>query len=66
MSDLVGVDVAARALGVSKTFLYKLPKGTPGIHRLGRAARFDVEALRSWGRQQAAEAERKELAHASR
>jgi predicted DNA-binding transcriptional regulator AlpA len=39
---------AARALGVSKTFLYKLPRGTPGVYVFGRAVRYDVEELRAW------------------
>ena len=39
---------AARALRVSKTLLYKLPPGTPGVYRFGRAVRYDVEELRAW------------------
>jgi hypothetical protein len=44
---------AAKALEVSKTFLYKLPPGTPGVYRFGRAVRYDVEELRAWASAQA-------------
>jgi hypothetical protein len=57
MSDesqaLLKVQKAARALGVSKTFLYKLPRATPGIYRFGRAVRYDIEKLREWAAAQA-------------
>jgi excisionase family DNA binding protein len=46
--QLQTVDEAARALRVSKTYLYKLPKMTPGIYRFGRSVRYDVEKLRAW------------------
>jgi excisionase family DNA binding protein len=42
------VDEAAKALRVSKTYLYKLPRGTPGVYAFGRAIRYDVEQLRAW------------------
>jgi hypothetical protein len=42
------VEGAAKALGVSKTFLYKLPRGTPGVYAFGRAIRYDVDELRAW------------------
>ena len=48
MSELVKVVQAAKELGVSRFFLYKLPKGTPGIYRLGNALRFDVAEIRAW------------------
>ena len=49
MSELLKAPKAARELGVSKGYLYKLPKGTPGIYVFGRAVRYDVEQLRAWG-----------------
>ncbi len=39
---------AASLLGVSKMFLYRLPKEVPGVYRFGRAVRYDVEELRAW------------------
>ena len=48
MAQLVNVAKAAQELGVSRFFLYKLPKGTPGIYRFGNALRFDVSELRQW------------------
>jgi hypothetical protein len=48
MGDWVKVDQAKKELGVSREFLYKLPLTTPGVHKLGRAKRFDVEKLKEW------------------
>ena len=39
---------AAKALQVSKEYLYKLPAETPGVYGFGRAKRFDIEELRAW------------------
>ena len=36
---------AATRLGVSRQFLYRLPKRTPGVYRFGRALRFDIQRL---------------------
>ncbi|WP_447985041.1 hypothetical protein [Nitrospira sp. Nam74] len=48
MGDWVKVDEATKRLSVSREFLYKLPLSTPGVHKLGRAKRFDVEQLKAW------------------
>ena len=48
MGDLEKADKAAKALKVSKIYLYRLPPETPGVFRFGRAKRFDVEVLRNW------------------
>lgn len=48
------VSDAAQALRVSKTFLYKLPRSTPGIYVFGRAVRYDVNELRAWAAARAA------------
>ena len=53
MRELQKVAEAARGLGVSRTFLYKLPRGTPGVYVFGRAVRYDVEELRAWAAAQA-------------
>lgn len=46
--QLQKAEPAAKALGVSKTYIYKLPHGTPGVYVFGRAVRYDVEELRAW------------------
>jgi len=51
--DLATVDEAVKALRLSREFLYKLPKSTPGVHRFGRILRFDIAELRRWARTQA-------------
>lgn len=58
MSNLVSVDEAASATGLSKTKLYKSAKAGKAPHyRCGRAVRFDIEELRHWMRQQALSSE---------
>lgn len=47
---LVSVNEAAQALGVSREYLYRLPPGTPGLHRFGRAIRIQIDELKEWGR----------------
>ncbi len=44
---------AARALKLSTSYLFKLPKDTPGVYKFGSALRFDVAVLRQWARQRA-------------
>lgn len=51
--DLVTVDEAVKALKLSREFLYKLPKSTPGVHRFGRILRFNLSELRRWSRSEA-------------
>ena len=56
MSDLVKVAVAAKALGLSKHYLYKgAAVGAIPCHRAGRALRFDLDEVRVWMKQQAAQ-----------
>lgn len=50
MAELATASEAAKALRVSKAFLYHLPPSTPGVHKFGRAKRFDVERLAEWAR----------------
>jgi excisionase family DNA binding protein len=58
MSNLVSIDEAASAIGLSKSKLYKSAKAGKAPHyRCGRAVRFDVEELRQWMRQQALSSE---------
>lgn len=51
MTCLATVREAIEVLKVSKEFLYKLPKDTPGVYRFGRAIRFNIEELKDWARQ---------------
>lgn len=53
ISTLANVSIAAKALSVSKFYLYRLPLGTPGVYIFGRAKRFDIEELREWSRRYA-------------
>jgi excisionase family DNA binding protein len=41
---------AVKRLMVSKQYLYKLPRNTPGIYRFGRAIRINLEELKGWAR----------------
>jgi hypothetical protein len=52
MAD-VKVEQAAKELGMSKFFIYRLPKDTPGLYRFGRALRVNVQELREWAKRQA-------------
>ena len=52
MAD-VKVEEAAKELALSKVFIYRLPKDTPGRYRYGRALRVNVEELREWAKRQA-------------
>jgi len=49
----VKVAVAAKELGMSTFWIYRLPKDTPGLYPYGRALRVNVEELREWAREQA-------------
>jgi hypothetical protein len=51
--QLVNNAGAARALGVSRSFLYRLKPGTPGVYYLGRSVRYSVVQLRGWAAMQA-------------
>jgi hypothetical protein len=52
---LTGIEAARARLKVSRSFLYRLPNGTPGVYVLGRSKRFCVEELQAWARKQAEE-----------
>ncbi len=54
---LFNANKAAQLLDVSKMWLYRLPPETPGVYRLGRAKRFDPEALKAWARGKAGQAD---------
>jgi hypothetical protein len=45
---LLNATGAATRLGVSRGFLYRLPKSTPGVYKFGRALRFDIRRLKAW------------------
>ena len=51
MPDLK-VEQAAQELGISKFKIYRLPKGTPGLYKYGKALRVNVTELRAWARSQ--------------
>lgn len=52
--DLVNVETAAKALGISRNFLYRAAaRGSCPFYRAGRTVRFSVTELREWMRQQA-------------
>ena len=53
MTQLVNVEEAARALGVSRTYIYRLSPNTFGVYRFGRAVRLSVEELREWACEEA-------------
>ena len=46
--QLVGIQRAHKELNLSREFLYRLPEGTPGVYKFGRAVRFDLDELRAW------------------
>ncbi len=50
---LVKTSEAARALGISATWLYRHRAKIVGSHRAGRMLRWDIEAIRKWMRQEA-------------
>lgn len=52
--ELVKVELAARALGLNKHFLYKLAAtGRVPCYRAGRALRFSIPELLEWMRSEA-------------
>ncbi|MDR4495057.1 MAG: hypothetical protein R3B74_11660 [Nitrospirales bacterium] len=53
MSHLESTEVAAKAVGLSKWFLYRNWPNIPAAYRAGKALRWDVEALKTWMREQA-------------
>ena len=56
MADLETTTAAARAVNLSKWFLYRHADKIPAAHRAGRALRWDTPKLKEWMR---GEAERK-------
>jgi len=53
MSKLEKTEVAAYAVDMSKWYLYRNWRHIPAAHCAGRALRWDVEALKTWMREQA-------------
>jgi hypothetical protein len=52
IAGLVTIDDVIRELHVSRSFVYRLPPGTPGVFRFGRSKRYDVELLKQWAQEQ--------------
>lgn len=53
MSQLQSTEAAAKAVGLSKWFLYRNWPNIPAAYRAGKALRWDVEELKEWMRKQA-------------
>ena len=53
MADLETTTAAARAVNLSKWFLYRHADKIPAAHRAGRALRWDTPKLKEWMREQA-------------
>jgi len=53
MANFEKTEAAARAVGLSKYYLYRHAEHIPAAHRAGRALRWDVEALKQWMREEA-------------
>ncbi|MGD9851730.1 MAG: hypothetical protein AB7T38_10710 [Nitrospirales bacterium] len=53
MSNLESTEVAAKAVGLSKWYLYRNWPSIPAAYRAGKALRWDVEALKAWMKTQA-------------
>lgn len=54
MAELSDVDSTARAVHLSKYFIYRLAqRGEIPCYRTGRALRFDVDEVRAWMRSKA-------------
>lgn len=56
MSNLESTEVAAKAVGLSKWYLYRNWPSIPAAYRAGKALRWDVEALKTWMKAQAEQA----------
>jgi len=46
----VDLQVAAKKLGLSRSYIYKLPNDTPGIYRFGRKKKINMAELMAWAR----------------
>jgi hypothetical protein len=46
----IDVPVAAQRMGLSLSFLYKLPSDTPGLYRFGKKKKINVAELMAWAR----------------
>lgn len=53
MNSLQSTEAAAKAVGLSKWFLYRNWPSIPAAYRAGKALRWDVEALKAWMKEQA-------------
>lgn len=49
--DTVTVQIAAKKIGLSLSYLYKLPHNTPGLYRFGRKKKIHVAEFMAWARQ---------------
>ncbi len=53
-TELVKAELAAKAVGLDRYFLYRLAaRGLVPCYRAGRAVRFSIPELRQWMREQA-------------
>jgi hypothetical protein len=46
----IDVPVAAKRIGLSLSFLYKLDDSTPGLYRFGKKKKINVAELMAWAR----------------
>lgn len=53
MGELVDVGTAAKLLGVSASFIYKLHCKAPGIYAFGKGLRINPAELAAWARSRA-------------
>jgi len=52
--ELVKIDVASKAIGLSRNYLYRLSaEGKIPYFKAGKALRFDIAELKEWMREQA-------------
>lgn len=66
MSQLITIEAAAKALSVSKSYLYKLRFRAPGLLPVGRNVRVDLEEFRAWLQTQAEERAQRPKQHRRR
>jgi len=52
-SQLHDVPVGAKKIGMSRSYIEKLPRSTPGIYFFGRRRKINVAELKQWARDQA-------------
>ncbi len=52
MANLETTEAAAKAVSMSRFFLYRYATKIPACYRAGRVLRWDIQALRAWMRNQ--------------